>query len=139
MARNGAEPARELRRVLQLRQPAKREQERLLRHIFGPVLRTERLPRYQQHGGAKPVNQFIAGFPAAQSRHFDDFAIAQIVKSVLRRHAAGSSCLKETAGAAKDRLKPDKVRIIFVRRFLAKRERGDARKNSIRRNSAGSV
>ena len=79
----------------------------------GPILRTERLPRHQQDGPAKPTNQRIAGFPTSQPRHFNDFAVAQIVKSVLHCHASGSSCLKESAGAAKDRRKPGKMELSF--------------------------
>jgi len=93
MAGDSAQPACELRRVLELMQRPERQQKRFLGHILGCLPRTERLLGHQENRAAKPAHQLIAGFQAAHPRNINEFRIADKLETALHRHASGSSYL----------------------------------------------
>jgi len=66
VARNRAEPAGELRRVLQLRQRLEGQQECLLRHVARRFPRAERLLRDDEHRAAEAPHQFVERLQVAE-------------------------------------------------------------------------
>ena len=79
IARDGIQPARELARFLQLRQGAKGQQKRLLRHIMRRLAAVQNLHGNEDSGIAKPRDQFVTRFQAAHLRQANHFRIAEIL------------------------------------------------------------
>lgn len=76
MSRNGAQPARKTRDFGQLRQLAKSDQKRFLRHFFGHGARANFLLRDRSHRVAVASHQHIEGFQIAQQSPDHQLVIA---------------------------------------------------------------
>jgi len=91
MPRDRIQPARKLRRILQLGQALKRQQKGFLGYVLCGLARIQELARDHQDCAAKATHQFVVSLRTAHLRDPGYFFIAQFLESVLQCHASGSS------------------------------------------------
>jgi hypothetical protein len=101
---DGADPAAETGRLLQLRQRFERQQKGLLRQILGSLPRVERLHGDRDYRTAVASHQFVERLQVTQQGVEDQLLVADLgVSAAVLCHSLHSSCKEETAPRQKDR------------------------------------
>lgn len=83
---DGAQPGRELRRLLQLRQRLEGDQKRLLRHVLRTLPPAQRLLRDQSHRAPEPAHELIEGLEVAEQCGKHDLGVAELGKAAGSAH-----------------------------------------------------